>query len=113
MISRTVHALILSNMIRTIRTISYPHRSGGNSLIFTHRTHNAISPLSFGDSFLLDDYDLTSVTVGGYSGWMAVRRDDTESCTLEWDVGEYLFTISAEMTDPESLLTAARNLQIG
>ena len=97
----------------TIRTISYPHRSGGNSLIFTQRTHNAVSPLSFGDSFLLDDYDLTSVTVSGYPGWMAVRRDDTESCTLEWDVGEYLFTISAEMTDPESLLTAARNLQIG
>lgn len=102
-----------NNADGTVRTLRYPHSSGEDTLIFTQRTHNAVSPLAFGDSFLLDDYDLTAVTVGGYPGWMAVRRDDTKNCTLEWDVGEYLFTITAKMADPDSLLSAAGNLQIG
>ncbi|MCR4645936.1 MAG: hypothetical protein K5695_11100, partial [Oscillospiraceae bacterium] len=96
-----------------LRTLQYPHESGDDVLVFTQRTHTAASPTIFGERFVLGEYDLTAVTVGAYAGWFAVRRDDPAACTLEWDVGDYLFTVTAGCSDPEALIAAARNLKVG
>ena len=96
-----------------LRTLQYPHESGDDVLVFTQRTHTAASPTIFGERFVLGEYDLTAVTVGAYAGWFAVRRDDPAACTLEWDVGDYLFTVTAGCSNPEALIVAARNLKVG
>ena len=96
----------------SVRITSYPHSAGGDALVFIQRTRSAASPLPFGERIALEDYDLSAVSVGPYAGWLAVSRADPSDCTLEWDIGEYLFDLSAQQADPELLLQTAVQLQV-
>ena len=102
-----------SGVTSDTRTLQYPHESGEDVLVLTQRTRSAASPVAFGECFVLGAYELTAVNVGTYPGWLAVSREDPAACTLEWDVGDYLFTMTAGRSDPESLIAAARNLRVG
>lgn len=91
------------------RVTTYTSASG--SLILTQRTRNAPGLEPFETRFRTEDYAVTPVNIGQYPGWLAVSRTYEGDCTLTWDVGEYLFTLSG--SDTAALQRAAIELKVG
>ena len=88
-----------------VRTLTY--QSDADTIVFRQRTRNAPPLAPFETDESTGDYTVSSIRIGPYTGYLA---EGDAGCTMTWDVGEYLFTLTGP--DANDLKRAALMLCI-
>ncbi|MCR4646709.1 MAG: DUF4367 domain-containing protein [Oscillospiraceae bacterium] len=89
-----------------IRILTYTSDAG--TIMFRQRTRNAPPLAPYETDELPEDCTMQNIRIGPYTGYLA---QDSSGCTLTWDVGEYLFTLTGDNAD--DLQKASLMLRIG
>ena len=88
-----------------IRILTYTSDAG--TIMFRQRTRNAPPLAPYETDELPEDCTMQNIRIGPYTGYLA---QDSSGCTLTWDVGEYLFTLTGD--DADELQKASLMLRI-